>query len=173
MSKPLCHEFDSSMTCNYCGVAENATNSREPCPSREQCPTPVPAGTITLRNEFHEDKWLRYEHEIGQKIYLRMREWIADPNRKQSIFAFTAGLERTVARMVEDAIRANTADTITLRKLDVPDEPGDWLWFSANCRMALLTKVNERIERTDNRNRRMVKIVPQPGVKWLGPLPTE
>jgi hypothetical protein len=38
------HEFDSSMTCNYCGVAEEKTKRGEPCPKRVGDKVDPPSG---------------------------------------------------------------------------------------------------------------------------------
>jgi hypothetical protein len=48
-------------------------------------------------------KWMPYEDEIARYYSPRIREWIDSPNRKWSVLAFTSGLGREIASLIEYA----------------------------------------------------------------------
>ncbi len=52
-----------------------------------------------------EDKWMRYEDDIIAHYYWQLKIWLHEPERKQSDIAFTSGLGRVIARLMEDAMQ--------------------------------------------------------------------
>lgn len=56
--------------------------------------------------EYCEDKWLLHETDIGLYLFRRLENYARDVNRKPASLAYTAGLTRVAAGLVEDAARA-------------------------------------------------------------------
>lgn len=47
------------------------------------------------------DKWMRYENDIARHYYPQLLDWIKSIPRKPSNLAFTSGLGRNIARLIE------------------------------------------------------------------------
>ena len=71
----LGHDFDSSWTCNHCGVAEEKTRPGDRCPKRPPATkpeTPVPTPSLEARVVALEQqvadlkKWQEYSEERGR-----------------------------------------------------------------------------------------------------------
>ena len=58
-----------------------------------------------LFNKFNQDKWMRYEDDIVRYYYPKIMEWLKKRPLKWSGTAFTSGLGRQIAFMIEEAIR--------------------------------------------------------------------
>lgn len=57
-----------------------------------------------MKISHHQDKWMRYEDDIWQYYYPQLKEWLGKgKDRKPAQVAFTAGLARWIANLVEDA----------------------------------------------------------------------
>jgi hypothetical protein len=61
--------------------------------------------------------WLRFEDAIVAQVYERVKPWIDGGMQKPANLAFTAGLERTVATLCEEAVRQRTARYAVLAEL--------------------------------------------------------
>ena len=57
-------------------------------------------------NKFKQDKWMPYEKEIIRYYYPQLIEWIETGMIKPSIIAFTSGLGRDIAGLIEQAIQS-------------------------------------------------------------------
>lgn len=53
--------------------------------------------------------WIAHEDAIARYLHDRLRAWVDRPDREPAITAFTAGLERDVARLVERGAEATLA----------------------------------------------------------------
>jgi len=57
--------------------------------------------------DWDERPWVRWENLYARELYPRIREWI-EAGMPPAQTAFTEGLERTVAQLYEEAVRANS-----------------------------------------------------------------
>ena len=58
---------------------------------------------ISLFRKNNCDKWMRYEDDITKYYYPQILDWINSKERKHSQIAFTSGLGRNIARLIETA----------------------------------------------------------------------
>lgn len=79
----LTHEFDSSRTCNYCGVAEERTPSKgaglgDPCPVRQagkktgatMTHEPMPEDRLTTLEQRAFSSLSGYAHDVNITLYV-------------------------------------------------------------------------------------------------------
>lgn len=51
------------------------------------------------------------DDRISPETYIAIRDWVADPSRKNPQLAFTAGLERSIASAVEDGLKRAASES--------------------------------------------------------------
>jgi hypothetical protein len=54
-------------------------------------------------DNFKQSKWMMYEREIIRYYYPQLAEWLKTGMKKPSVLAFTSGLGRDIARLMEDS----------------------------------------------------------------------
>lgn len=54
-------------------------------------------------DDLNQSKWMRYEDDIIKYYYKQLREWLDNKMIKPSVTAFTSGLGRDIARLMEDS----------------------------------------------------------------------